>query len=306
MSNSDGTEEMPAAGELVWHYTDFKGLQGILDGEIWASSVAYLNDTEESRHAVKIAAAVLEEERETLSCFKDVDAPPATGAFDPLVKFFREIDGKNTFVSSFSSKSDDLSQWRAYGGAGPSFAIGFDPRRLAIRAHAVHFDFVRVLYSRAQIESAIRSAVQKYFASFKSSSEARNPDLYRDISFGLSVIGALFPLAARCKHESFKDEDEWRLVHQQSRPARRPALFTYFRQKGSLVVPYVKISLHEPSAVDPTTAPGLTKQVDSPVAAITIGPSPHPEELRYAVGDMALRKGLIIYPEISSVPFRNW
>jgi hypothetical protein len=47
--------------------------------------------------------------------------------------------------------------------------------------------------------------------------------------------------------------------------------------------------------------------IESPVAAITIGPSPHPDELLYAVEEMTARIGLpSVRIEPSSVPYRNW
>jgi hypothetical protein len=98
-------------GELLWHYTGFKGLEGILNGDIWASSAIYLNDTQEFRYAVRVAIAVLEEERQAHH-----------GEFEEaalsVIRFFEGVDGKTSFVASFSEQGDDLSQWRAYEGEG--------------------------------------------------------------------------------------------------------------------------------------------------------------------------------------------
>jgi hypothetical protein len=43
------------AGKRVSHYTGFQGLEGILNGRIWASSMAYLNDTQEFSHGLGVA-----------------------------------------------------------------------------------------------------------------------------------------------------------------------------------------------------------------------------------------------------------
>jgi hypothetical protein len=49
-------------GRLLWHYTDFAGLNGIVNGTMWASNLRFLNDTQEFRYAVEIAMKVLSEE----------------------------------------------------------------------------------------------------------------------------------------------------------------------------------------------------------------------------------------------------
>ncbi len=58
-SNELNTSALPPDA-LLWHYTDFKGLNGILAGTIWASSVMYLNDTREYIHGLEIALEVLQ------------------------------------------------------------------------------------------------------------------------------------------------------------------------------------------------------------------------------------------------------
>jgi hypothetical protein len=49
------------------------------------------------------------------------------------------------------------------------------------------------------------------------------------------------------------------------------------------------------------------KVVESPIAAITIGPSPRPERVKFATGETVLRRGP---PSLdirsTKVPLRNW
>jgi len=43
--------ELPA---LLWHYATFESLEGIITkGEVFASNLAYVNDTEEFQHSIK-------------------------------------------------------------------------------------------------------------------------------------------------------------------------------------------------------------------------------------------------------------
>ena len=115
-------------GTLLWHYTDYKGLEGILVGAIWASSLPYLNDTEEFRHGAEIALEVLQNELAVaLGAF---DAAYASAIHDQLRAFFQNlVQPSDVFIAALSKKQDDISQWRAYGGdRGPMFSAGFDPK----------------------------------------------------------------------------------------------------------------------------------------------------------------------------------
>jgi hypothetical protein len=69
-------------------------------------------------------------------------------------------------------------------------------------------------------------------------------------------------------------------------------------------VPYLALPLHELPSQDEVNEQGTL--VSTPVNAITIGPSPHPDELKYAIGEMTSRNGLVLDIRSSTVPFRNW
>lgn len=294
-----------APGKLVWHYTGFRGLEGILNGNIWASSAYFLNDMQEFRYAVDVALDVLKEEN---------GQRPGEFSADTLsvVEFFRSVDAKSAFVTSFSRKRDDLSQWRAYGGRGPSFAVGFDPRALSNVCAETRFDFVRVVYGRSAIRdvfheelSRIRENQRRSVEEVRTVVDDENQQLpYTTADF--EIIAALMALAAQAKHESFRDEDEWRLVRRISVISEKPRFELKFRESGSLVVPYVEVPLHKPLVKDPTLEKGLPQKVESPIVAVDIGPSPHPEALVHAVEEMTLRKGLKVPVTRSATPFRNW
>ena len=291
-------------GELVWHYTGFRGLEGILNGNIWASSAFYLNDTQEFRYAVDIALEALKEEAELNPLEFVVDTTQ-------LIQFFQSVDAKSAFLTSFSRKRDDLSQWRAYGGRGPSFAVGFKPRALAAAGARSKFDLVRVFYGHGQIKEAFSQELERIRESQRNASEElqATEDRRRQLPYttaDFEIISALMSLAAQAKHESFREEDEWRLVRRIGRISAGPHLAVKFRESGSLVVPYVEVPLHTPLDKDPTFAKDSPQKIESPVVAVDIGPSPHPEALVHAVEEMTRRKGLNVPVRRSSTPFRNW
>ena len=58
----EATDRQPAPS-IIYHYTDYKGLRGIIEGgKIWLSDVFRLNDPKELRHGLEIGAALLEVE----------------------------------------------------------------------------------------------------------------------------------------------------------------------------------------------------------------------------------------------------
>src|SRR5947208_8902516 len=149
----------PPWPKLVWHYTSFDGLRGILSGKIWASSVAYLSDTKEFGYGIDVAFAEFQDQinkntrgwgwteaKRRLRRYRQVTELRTT-----VNRQFTGVRGSDVYVAAFSTKNDDLNQWRAYGRTGPSFAVGFHAAKLATRAAEFGFDFERVRYGREQV-----------------------------------------------------------------------------------------------------------------------------------------------------------
>lgn len=111
--------------EKIYHYTDDTGLRGIIEhGTLWCTDVGYLNDPSEIKYGVSIAADAL--------------AAHASGASLPEQLFSRDFRRYETnaegaahaFVCSFSTRGNDLEQWRGYANNGRGYAIGFDGKTL--------------------------------------------------------------------------------------------------------------------------------------------------------------------------------
>lgn len=305
MESEDLNTRALAPNALLWHYTNFRGLEGILGGTIWASSLTYLNDTEEFHHGAAIALEVLQ--NELALALGATHADYADTIHSTAVSFLREkYRPRDIFVTALSTEADDLSQWRAYGGAsGPMFSVGFDPRRLEEQAARWLFELQEVKYKKRDIVPDVRLALKLPIDEILETlhQSKGSPQLVSQWAASLAV--ELLMLAPLCKDEKFAAEKEWRLVRRQAVLTRRPALELKFRHTGSLVVPYLAMPLHEPAKQNDVMDNGVT--IESPVAAITIGPSPHPDELLYSVREMTARIGLTgLRIEASSVPYRNW
>jgi len=113
--------------KIIYHYTDGKGAQGILESQsLWATHYRYLNDFSELvifRKALASWRSTVDREpqhvdrllKELLDIFfGGREKPPETEAY---------------IVSFCDDEGDRLSQWRAYG-RGDGYALGFDRTEL--------------------------------------------------------------------------------------------------------------------------------------------------------------------------------
>src|SRR5688500_5904303 len=89
----------------LFHYTDTAGLIGILSGkgELWATDARCMNDTDELTKGDLLLKQAIEAN----------ETHPAHALLVRLLRHPAYISSV-VFVTSFSSKHDLLSQWRAY------------------------------------------------------------------------------------------------------------------------------------------------------------------------------------------------
>ena len=107
--------------ELVWHYTDTNALISIIENHrLWASSAAFMNDTNEmqTRHRAfcrtyaQIRSSLKTTQQEELDKVYHHDAPA--------------IGSQPQFLLSASESADALTLWRSYGSTDSVFSIGLD------------------------------------------------------------------------------------------------------------------------------------------------------------------------------------
>ena len=139
---SDTTSELPNGG-LIWHYSNFSGVKGILDsGEIWLNETTYMNDRDELRATRATARQIAIGRARMLGSHDKRYMIDYEGTARRVVERVQAVEAafdrpalENVFVASFSRRDDVLSQWRAYcpnGGA----ALGFDREILRCRLDA--------------------------------------------------------------------------------------------------------------------------------------------------------------------------
>jgi hypothetical protein len=248
---------------LVWHYTSWKGLDGVLSGKLWLSDYSYLNDELEFQYTNGLYRVAV---------YGDVKAAEA---FWPNLKL-RDLE-RFVCVACFSEAADQLSQWRAYGANGLGFAIGF--RKAALESLAARYgaQIFQCEYDpelqRRKIEKfagPVRKAIEGLARMEASPPSESHPTIWRNMGEraiweaqreGWPVLQLEY--GPSFKHPSFFEELEVRLVYRTDSAGPRSAepLPVKFRQSGTLVVPYVEMPISD--------------ELKDLIGAVIVGPSRH-------------------------------
>jgi len=262
--------------DTLWHYTDAGGLLGILGSNpeprepgvvgpqkckpsFRATAVEYLNDSRELIHGLGIIKEQVliprAEELETIDYQPDephLVANPKEKA-DFLRKLCETIDRVeqrtysnhiHCYVTSFSAHNDVLSQWRAYCGGLDGFAIGI--RRDALPDHQ-EAKAKKVLYDDdPKSWTTVTDYVHKWVHWRLHRTEAP------EASSGMldHCIRELSRYATQFKHNGFREEGEWRVIHLGM--SEGPT----YRNRGAKLIPYVTWSLPADAVVAVRVGPG--------------------------------------------------
>jgi len=291
----DVYEELRNA-ELLWHYTSWEGLYGMVEkNEIWASNIGYLNDTLEYQKGVETLEALIRQ-----SVLADL-----VSEFAPQFK----RNAENYFAISFSGHFDQLSQWRGYSGATGGFAVGFDREALNALVEPLGAKLGRCYYVGK--EANVPSGLKDEFGILRDEvhrrwEDTKQPDASlrkAQMLFSFALRSTSFPeLAVRIKDDSFESEREERLTLM--RVAGKTPLG--FHTKASLVVPHLEVKLNKKP--DRSSAEWLTDATVNPIRAILVGPTVHTDLIKRSVEMLVEDKwrGALIKVATSKVPFRNW
>jgi len=278
------------AGQLIYHYTDLKGLIGIIQHRrLWATDVRYLNDTSESTYGDARLSALLEE---------DVMARPVLPDLqESFLGNWRDFPkAKRLFVACFCADDDLLSQWRGYGRLG--YSIGFDRKALEEIGRQSQPGYILrdMLYSEAEQRAQIKKTVDDFFPLFSlSMNETATAILPSGASYlavglwGLIAGTDFYELVTRLKHEAFEEEREVRAIY---RVESGEAQGVELRESALGPTPYAQLDISE--------SPESTA-----LREIRIGPTPHEDEAREGVVELLKHPGL---PDVtvrnSKIPFR--
>ena len=280
--------------EWFYHYTDAYGLQGILnDGAFWATDANYLNDFKEIQLGIDYARYWLEKNREniisrfgkTVENRLDMNMNPTPGS----------QSGQRMFVCSFTTESDSLSQWRAYGKDG-GYAVGFLSSYMKMKASELGLTLSECVYEHDEINNPVALFLDQMFSS----------DYLADFDDTKLNHICIMRRSILLKGGAFKQEREWRLTpnYDFGNKNRNPQKF---RIRNGVFVPYLNYELFPSSEKQKFVKTGSDSRM--PVAKLMIGPTPHKElaanGIRKLLWDLQ-GKYRFLSPQHSSASFRDW
>lgn len=265
-------EPLPS-GSTCWHYTSTSGVMGILDtGRLWASSVRMLNDASELIYGLKVLKEAFEVVRAECESRRKV-----ADFLDEVARWvFSKAALADVYVACASQRSDDLGQWRGYGGSVP-YAIEFEVDALSPNVSEgqaptqLLLNFLawrRVIYEPAD-QMKLASSVWHYVADLTPARErdgslpsSRQISAHRD-----SALFAILMTLPYLKHAAFKSEEEVRaavVLHDEHTVQRR------FRESRFGVTPYIELGRRK---LDPrSTLPLATPPEPLTIRSVMIGP----------------------------------
>lgn len=257
---------------VIYHYTDINGLLGMIEtGKIWATHVSRLNDSSEHHHGIKVVA----------DCVRNAIPASSKPLVEKILSEFRRVE---TYVASYSTKHDLLSQWRSYSGGKVGYCLGLATNGIATLDDSTPL-LEPVIYKDSfaqQVISRMLSGVDEYLQN--------NQFGEVEVGFLLGMVGGtLANLACTIKHPKFEEENEYRQFYQPG--ATSLQLEKKFRNGRFGLTPYVEIPFIEEGRLS--------------LKSLTIGPCRDAEQEMYAVKTL-LEKHSYMNVEvlISEIPLR--
>ncbi|WP_395628094.1 DUF2971 domain-containing protein [Sphingorhabdus sp.] len=268
---SDTQTERP---RLFYHYTSVEALYSILSkGAIWASDIAFLNDSSELSYASDLITSVTNEfEKEASPEFLELLKRAGGSATEPTSA------ASGYLVCCFCVDGDLLSQWRAYGDGGKGIALGFDAHDFSVPELLVR----RVLYNEQQQSELVRNTLREFRDLFKNIC-TRYTASEMDANKTLPALSSLLrsfmtEYSFTFKHPAFAEEKEWRIIVPYDRSEWLGRI--RFRPSKSLLIPYTMMAFG-----DHVDKPHL------PLLQLVHGPTLHPELLKKSLHLLLEQKG---------------
>lgn len=239
-SNAYDLSQLP---KNIYHYTGSKGVLGIITTQkIWATHYSFLNDYNEFEYAKDLIRKILEEILDN-SEFQNT-LKENWHLFEAQFKYY------NTFLVSFSTEKDLLSQWRGYSNHGKGYSLGFETKVIGLatlpKERSQTFTIRPVLYDKRKQKQIIKEAIDYTLKEiYKNLEQFGSPYHYSLEFYKLLHWNCLLPIVT-FKSEHFKEECEWRAIHMQDDFDKFSTENLKIRFKTNLenIIPYVELDLN--------------------------------------------------------------
>lgn len=275
--------------EILYHYTDAKGLHGILNSkQIWASSYRFMSDTREFQYGFDLISELYPGKYLLQGLFPSLHSNFQEANFAELIgnwKMTHDYDG--LFVASFSAVGDLLGQWRGYAGLHSGYALGFWSDDL--KSINSETGLIACSYNKQQQLEELKRLIEKYLPTLSKIVSSTSPNSIDLLSLATEAAQEMPLLCSKFKHPAFEEEKEWRLV---VGPLPGNSGRICYRPGERVIIPYVEIDF---------------KTTGLPLKRIIVGPGPHQIRNVGSLRQMLIVQGFTgveVLP--SEVPFRTW
>jgi hypothetical protein len=321
--------------EKLWHYTSVQGFQGIIgSGNIYATDVRFLNDSEEFIHARKVADDLVRETPELGDLYF-----PLRNTLEWALELifgsdFLDPNSAQIFVASFSDSEDDLSQWRGYSHGTYGISIAFDLRMFRPPAESDSaVTLAPCVYDDDEKKNLIRRALQYFVKESqikwtdviqeflrKHRSGETKPELDQIMNLTNAAFSGqeyqtqlktglvearkrIIRLAGLLKHRAFHHEKEWRLVLPIS-PNKDKTNLAHpmrFRSTNGSLIPHIEFPLGVTTIPQST---GASPTFVLPINDVLLGPGTS-DGAKSAAQAFLESRSVKLIPRHSDVPYRQ-
>jgi hypothetical protein len=277
----------------LYHYTDQNGFMGIvLNQELWASKIQYLNDEKEYQLALDLTKAHLKK------LIKNSKDHALKARLNYYLSITPNIKNMNICVCSLTENGDLLSQWRGYSNTLGGYSIGFNEFAIEPFIRLNGFELVKCIYDQETQKNEISEIIDTMVCEFSHETEP-GYKMESHYDSGEVFLDRIAKIAPTLKDSSFAEEVEWRIISTVNFEQLD------FRPGRSMLTPYFKVSLDCRK----------NRDFDRLIDEIIVGHTPHPELAVSATEAFILKHfpptsgddyKCPIDVKKSSIPFRNW
>lgn len=316
--------------EALYHYTGIDGFKGIIDsGCLHATNVKYLNDSQEFIFGLDYFSKLFSYPDYNTQIDENIEISLYDHLIEHLfsLSIFELKQSKqafNWYVISFSTQPDILSQWRGYGKDNAGYCLKFNFKKLFYPSDVFPLLIPKVDYIDPDDLSFARESLNAVKLDWRSEFienmpwlESHNIDEYNKMLALMGVIDCaqdyddndipdwyefintfrffavdtlVSSMAYKCKHHSFREEDEYRLVFNSSNSDPK---IIKFKVGNTFLVPYVEVQYNF--------------EKGNIIEEVVVGPCPHPVEAASSAQQFLDSKlGASVNVIDSKIPFRYW
>lgn len=300
--------------EVVYHYTSMDTLTKIVanHGQLWGTSIKYLNDVSERDYFIKM---VKDRVPEYLKIHGSTDEDVFESLLGTNHRVVLNDPVHQAFVTSFCGDPDSLPQWRSYCHAGNGVSIGFrvdclkraeqEVKQETSNNRSLRFSPMQYIKESdfTTIDDAISACKIMALDAANKSDGIVSPHPVSDYFYIL-----IEAWACTVKHPSFSQEKEYRLM---TKGLSRTIDDLKYRACASTLIPYVifnvprwhsSVSKSEPNARDPLRGlMGRHEYIDR----VVVGPTPNMDLSVQAVQSFFETMNMYVEVVPSGVPYRD-